>query len=370
MVVPGSCAPAAPSRWRVTASRLLAVLVALLIASTFDVRPAAAQTAPPETRAPVAIEFPRDDGPHAALTEWWYYTGHLQTADGRSYGFEEVFFKAKRGVLSGYAAHAAITDDARRQFTYDQRAVMGGVGVSRPGAGFDLTLGDWSMSGANGDDRIAAAVPGYAFQLTLRSQKRPALHGGSGYIVYGQGLASYYYSRTRLAVAGTLWVDGQASPVTGQAWMDHQWSDIPRVSQAGWDWYSLQLSDNTELMFYSFRDQQDRPVLGIGTQVYKDGSIVVLDQAAVNVRAIGSWQSPHSSATYPSGWIVQIPSLNLSLTLTPTQVDQELDTRKSTLVTYWEGQIVAKGTRGSERVEGYGYVELTGYTRARDGIVP
>ena len=60
--------------------------------------------------APAPIVFPRDDGPHAAPVEWWYFTGHLFTDAGDRYGFEFVVFKAHQGGITGYASHFAITD--------------------------------------------------------------------------------------------------------------------------------------------------------------------------------------------------------------------------------------------------------------------
>jgi predicted secreted hydrolase len=138
------------------------------------------------------------------LTEWWYYTGHLVTGDGLLYGFEQVTFKARRNALAGLAAHVAITDRGRRRFRYDQRAVLDNGSIANVGNGFDLTIGDWSMRGANGIDELAMSIPGYAGSLHLTSQKPAVLHGGDGYFRTGAGAGSYYYSRTRMSVDGTL----------------------------------------------------------------------------------------------------------------------------------------------------------------------
>ena len=48
--------------------------------------PASTPAPPPD---PQPVVFPRDDGPHDRLTEWWYYTGHLRASDGRRLGFED-----------------------------------------------------------------------------------------------------------------------------------------------------------------------------------------------------------------------------------------------------------------------------------------
>ena len=309
--------------------------------------------------APVPVELPRDDGPHDARLEWWYYTGHLLTDDGERYGFEYVVFKGYRGDILGYASHFAITDNAQDRFAYDQR--LGIVPESPPVAkGFDLQVSEWRMSGANGNDRLSAAMAGYAIDLTLQSQKPAVLHDGDGYIDYGSGEASYYYSRTRLSVDGELVVDGQSLPVTGEAWFDHQWGDFSTY-EGGWDWYALQLADDTELMLYVIRAPDGSPLIVDGSFVADDGSLTVLDREDVALTATGSWTSPRSGATYPSGWRIELPSQELTLDVTPSLLDQELDTTQTTGVIYWEGEVTVTGTHAGQLVGGLGYVELTGY---------
>ena len=338
---------------------------ALAFAALFLLLPPRLATATPVATptagdAPVPVAFPRDDGPHDVATEWWYYTGHLFTERGDRYGFELVFFKVVRPSLAGYAAHFAITDNPRGRFRFDQRAA-GPERVSRPGIGFDLTIGDWSMRGANGRDGLEAAMPGYAIDLALEPEKPPALHDGDGYIVYPDGTASYYYSRTRLAVAGTLTVEGIALPVTGEAWMDHQWGDFETYEEGGWDWFALQFADNTELMLYLIRDPTAGVILVDGSLVDADGSLTVLEVEDFAVEELGSWTSPRSGVTYPSGWRIRLPAEQLDVMLTPSQPDQELDTSATTGVTYWEGEVTVEGTRDGEPITGLGYVELTGY---------
>jgi predicted secreted hydrolase len=47
--------------------------------------------------------------------------------------------------------------------------------------------------------------------------------------------------------------------------------------------------------------------------------------------------------------------------LIPRMAEQELTTNRSTQVTYWEGAVEAKGTSQGDRLQGRGYMELTGY---------
>src|SRR5687768_7637340 len=136
-------------------------------------RAAAAYLTP--TPAVEPVRFPEDEAPHDVLTEWWYYTGHLFTPDGARYGFEYVIFQANRANFpTAYAAHFAITDNARGQFHFDERT---GLDARQPAEqGFNLDLNGWTMRGAHGSDELAADMPGYAIDLSLTATKPPALH--------------------------------------------------------------------------------------------------------------------------------------------------------------------------------------------------
>jgi len=307
------------------------------------------------------IEFPRDEAPHDMLTEWWYYTGHLTTAAGDRYGFEFVVFQANRfGFPTGYAAHFAITDGQRQVFAYDQRIST----QSQPTAerGFDLVLGDWEMRGSDGTDALRATMADYGIDLVATATKPAALHNGTGYVSLGDLGNSYYYSRTRMRVDGTLTDHGEAVAVSGEAWMDHQWGNFIPVGSEGWDWFSVQLDDGTDLMLYLVHDATGALLSTYGTTVDLDGTARDLTSDELRVQPTGSWTSPTSGATYPSGWTIAIPARQATLTLTPTIPNQELDTRASTGVIYWEGEVAVSGSWDGAATIGLGYVELTGYS--------
>ena len=219
-----------------------------------------------------------DEAPHDLLTEWWYYTGHLWTADGERYGFEFVVFQANRGVLPPvYAAHFAITDNQTGTFHYTEKTALdASVTVAQ---GFDLRLGDWSMRGASGSDQLSANLPNYAIQFTAQASKPPALHNSVGYVDFGPAGGSYYYSRTRMALSGTLSVQGQPSAVTGEAWMDHQWGNFIAVGAGGWDWYSVQLDDGQDLTLSVIHDADRKIVGAYGTLVDATGVAHPLEAA-------------------------------------------------------------------------------------------
>jgi predicted secreted hydrolase len=61
---------------------------------------------------------------------------------------------------------------------------------------------------------------------------------------------------------------------------------------------------------------------------------------------------------------VSVPGLGIALNLRPLLENQELVTRGSTRVTYWEGAVAIEGSFAAVAVSGEGYVEMTGYDRA------
>ena len=327
---------------------------------------------PSPTAAPLPpVRFPQDEAPHHDLIEWWYYTGHLHGTDAQgytqTYGFELVFFQTLRGQFAPfYAAHFAVSGITRGQFHYDQRAGLEPASVIPPPGstqGFDVTLGGWSARGLNGHDALSATMAGYAIDLSLTGAKPAVLHNGDGIISLGPAGFSYYYSRPLMRVSGTLTDNGQPITVSGQAWMDHQWGNFVSLAGSGWDWYSLQLDNNTEYMLYLIRDQQRRPVSVFGTAVAPDGSASAIPASDIATRALGSWTSPHTGGMYPSGWQVTLAAEHLTLQITPLLRDQELVTGASTGVAYWEGAVAISGSVSGKPIAGEGYVELTGYAQ-------
>jgi predicted secreted hydrolase len=341
------------------------ILMALLLGVACARPPAPLPPAPAPTPTVVPpVRYPADAGAHDALMEWWYYTGHLRAADAHEYGFEFTVFQLRReGAPVGYLAHYAVTDVDGQTFAHQARLVSG-----EPQTGFVLDVGGWRLTSDGTDDTIRAEMepaPGaerpYGLELQLRALKPPALHNG-GYIDYGPPGGSYYYSRTRLAVTGRLRSGAEDwQPVTGVAWMDHQWGNFV-VAGGGWDWYSLQLDDGRELMLYVLRGRDGQTTGVYGTEVAADGGAHELPAGAVQTQATGAWTSPHTGITYPSGWRVTAPSLGLDLVATPKQADQELyfpARTDSSGPVYWEGAVGLEGLDGSPG--GQGYVELTGY---------
>ncbi len=386
----------APLHWLVPA--LLALVLAGCSGPILANAPAERPSVAPPTPAravpadPRPVVLPRDDGPHDRLTEWWYYTGHLAAADGRTFGFEYVVFRAERGGFPvSWASHLAITDESAGLFAYGQRSEIGPQvdhsprdSSGRP-TGFALALlgvdpanpateanTAWTMTGSGGNDTLLAALSpteaaastmpkGLGLQLALAQPVPPALHGRDGWVDFGAAGGSYYYSRTRMTASGVLVVDGERVAVTGTAWFDHQWGDFIAVGGGGWDWFAVELDDGTDLMLSLVRNADGTYPLVYGTLVRPDGTFRPIARDEITVSGLGRWTSARTGTTYPSGWRVRVSGAALDLLVVPTVRDQELDTRATTGVIYWEGSEHVTGTRAGRSVTGRAYVELTGY---------
>ena len=320
------------------------------------------------------VSFPQDEGSHNYLTEWWYYTGHLEAIDAsgthRQYGFELVIFQVSRSNLPLlFPAHFAITDLSRNEFHYDQRSVYTPREQVPEGSvtkGINMRAADWSIQGANGHDHLQASMQNYAIDLNLSGSKPPILHNENGLITYGLGGFSYYYSRTRMAVTGTLTDHNQPLQVTGQAWMDHQWGNFLTLGGGGWDWYSLQFNDNAEMMLYFIRDASGAIISTYAGYIDANGKNTLLPATSLSFTALDHWTSPTTHITYPFGWQVAIndPQVQATLTIQPLLKNQELVANQSTGNTYWEGAVSIQGQHNGQSLRGQGYVELTGYTQS------
>jgi predicted secreted hydrolase len=323
------------------------------------------------------FEFPRDHGSHPEYrTEWWYYTGHLRTASGKRYGFEVTFFrvgitppapKATRWDLQQVMpAHFAITDVSGKSFRYYEKLNRASAFTADAAEGhLDVFNESWrATTTPDGSWKLIAAEGKDAIDLTLRTRKAPAVHGENGVSVkaQGTGYASHYYSMTRLEVTGR--VNGESC--TGQAWMDHEFgSSALREHQQGWDWFSIQLENDAEVMLYIIRRKDGTPdVTSSGSLVTSDGQVIPIRREQMRITPLARWKSKKSGATYPMGWRVELPSFGVSLTLQPLLREQELVTQGSTGITYWEGAVDVSGSFSGVAVRGDGYVEMTGYDRA------
>jgi predicted secreted hydrolase len=339
---------------------------------------------------PCDLRFPEDHGSHPGYrTEWWYYTGNLQSEAGNHYGFQLTFFRRRIIPLESekkwpepasawrtnqiYLAHAAISDLDGQHHLYAQRLGRGALGIAGEFHDNDIVrifLEKWSTQIGPKAHQLKVSSDRFSFDLSLTPVKPPVLHGEKGYSRKGSTpeRASCYYSLTRLETRGHMTLDKKTFVVNGLSWMDHEFSTSPlEPGLVGWDWFSLQLSDNTEIMIYLLRQKDGKPnPASSGTYIRSNGNTKRLYIEDIEVTATAAWNSPNSKAIYPARWRLKIPLLSLDINIVPNLADQEMRTNDSAGVTYWEGSVSARGVQKDRRIDGQGYVELTGYAKALD----
>ncbi|MGD9852647.1 MAG: lipocalin-like domain-containing protein [Nitrospirales bacterium] len=328
--------------------------------------------------------FPRDHGSHEAFqTEWWYFTGHLFTETGRRFGYELTFFRrgvdhpdawknpSSWAIRHLYLAHFALTDESANQFRMAEK--ISRAGIRKAGAQTDnlhVWIDRWSVQAIPGHPRrfhLKAQGEGFGIDLEVESRKPPVVHGVGGVSKKGEraGETSHYYSLTRLSTKGTVRVEEALLSVEGESWMDHEFGSADLAEGlVGWDWFSIQLANDQEIMAYWLREANGEfAPASSGTVVNPDGSSQALTRGEMEMTVEKHWTSSRSGARYPNQWQLRIPSREIVLHLVPRMADQELVTARSTGVTYWEGAVDVTGTWKGHSIEGRGYVELTGYAK-------
>jgi predicted secreted hydrolase len=233
---------------------------------------------------------------------------------------------------------------------------------------YRIWLEDWQVEQIAEDHFVLEAANGEVeMRLELQDVKGPILHGDQGFSQKGSdtGNASYYYSQTRLKTSGEIRIKNMSYSVSGLSWKDHEFSTSAlSEGQVGWDWFSVQLNDKSEVMLFQLRNA-DGSVdhFSGGTYILEDGSTQILTVEDFSIETSGKWRSPHSDAQYPMNWVIRIPEAGIELNLIPYIEDQELNHS----FTYWEGAVFVSGRIGEKEIDGDGYVEMTGYAESMEG---
>jgi predicted secreted hydrolase len=311
--------------------------------------------------------FPADHGAHPDYRiEWWYVTANLKDATGASYGVQWTLFRqAMRpaGRSEGWAnqqiwmGHAALTSASTHRFA--ERFARGGVGQADvEAAPFKAWIDNWQMRSLSldattglGQLQLTASAADFSYSLRLDGNRQVVLQGDGGYSRKSErGQASYYYSQPYLQVSGSIVLDGKTIEVTGQAWIDREWSSQPLASdQTGWDWFSLHLDSGEKLMLFRLR-HADGEHFFAGNWIGVDGQSVPLDPHDIIMTPTAVTNIDHRAV--PTAWKISIPSRKLEIASASLNPRSWMDTHFK----YWEGPISVNGSH-----TGVGYLEMTGY---------
>lgn len=331
-----------------------------------------------EASEQINFVFPPDHAAHPEFkTEWWYFTGNIINDRGENFGYQLTIFRnatspVKPEISSDfltnqiYSGHFAISDIKQEKFYHSEIIEREFYPFAYSDtAGSFVTAGGWKIkfnSESNGELReilLSASDSIKSINFILLPSKKPVFHGDRGLSPksYKPGNASYYYSFTKLKTSGTMTINGITHQISGSSWMDREWSSgALDKDQKGWDWFSIQLVDSTEIMFFRLRDFSGNTNFAKGTFVFKEGTTRLLKNEDVTLEATSNWKNS-DGILYPSSWVLRVPSIDLELNINTAIPNQEL----KTFVNYYEGAIIITGEKSGISISGKGYVELTGY---------
>ena len=334
-------------------------------------------------------KFPRDFYSHDNFRiEWWYYTGNLKSEDeSRFFGYQLTFFRVAldgKNQISNpsqwkvdhiYFAHMTLTDITGEKFHYFERISRKGIGNAGADSNRLMVWNeDWFLTDKNNAHNLKAVELGTGIDLRLVPVKGVVVHGKNGISRKGseQGNASHYFSYTHMKTTGTVFLKGRSFKVFGTSWMDREYSSNQlNKNLSGWDWFSIKLDNNVELMLYQLRRKTgEADPYSSGSIVLSDGRSRHIKKGDFTITPMGKWTSKKSNITYPAGWIIELPDSDTELTLLPDLPDQELYNLRSIYTSYWEGSVSIKGTVSGKKIKGKGYVELVGYGKALEQALP
>ena len=324
---------------------------------------------------PRAFRFPQDHAAHPGFrNEWWYIIGNLTDELDNHYGYQVTLFRialspkppasnSSWATNQVWMAHVALTDVNANRHIHEERLARGALGLAGQNEQpFRVWLEDWQILGTQQGAfpwRINVSAKEFALHLELMSHKPAVLQGDRGLSQKSSevGNASYYYSFTRLQTQGEIRKRGQPIKVSGWSWLDREWSTSALgADQAGWDWFSLQLKNQHELMFYRLRKKNgETDIHSAGKWVLPDGSTHSLSYDDVTLQPLRYWTSD-SGRRYPVSWTMYIPGIQQHFKIEALIDDQEMATR----IYYWEGAVKVTSVITNDLL-GYGYLEMTAY---------
>ncbi|MCU7836274.1 MAG: carotenoid 1,2-hydratase [gamma proteobacterium symbiont of Taylorina sp.] len=353
------------------------------------------QTAVQENRFKQALEprlfqFPQDHLAHQAYkTEWWYFSGNISTDSlnksykSRKFAYQFTLFRfalqpeklsrenSQWRSSNIYMAHVALTDFENQQFYQQERFSRDGLslaGVGKNDHGFlQFWLNDWQLTSLLSDQlfplKLTVNNKQFALNLHLEVIKPLVLQGEQGLSQKSSQQASYYYSYTRLASKGDIRIGKKVYEVSGESWLDREWSTSSLgEDQQGWDWFALHLDDGSDLMLYQMRKKDAlKDIYSSGILVDSKGKSEVLQAQQFQLRVDEFWRSPVSHIRYPVKWEILIPEKNIILTVSTAMKQQEWSKAGGFSFNYWEGGIEVKGIKNQQPILGKGYLEMTGY---------
>lgn len=319
------------------------------------------------------VRLPKDDGFLSDQeVQWWYWTGHLngkcrETGEMRKFGFEVVFFAFDSWIFfKNQLAQAAVSDITDGTYHYREEVRYLSLPKKLKNK-FNLIMSEEekvaiSAVGEGGKDRLTAEVDDYKFDLQLDSIAPPVIRYDGKAHEYQFGGYTYYYSREKMKTTGTMQIADKTYDIEGISWFDRQYGDLYFAIFKGWQWFAVSMNDGRTVMLYDFLGENEDEKYG---SVVNDDKYIQLWKNDFKVHVMGSWKSPDTGITYPSGWKVELKDKKGNIIeefiVEPLLKDQELHAKHIFWIgpEYWEGDCSV--TNMSGEVIGKAYVELNGF---------
>jgi predicted secreted hydrolase len=297
----------------------------------------------------VAVSLPEDDGPHQVAMESWHFNGHLKSDSGDFYSFYHTVFVVNN-LVSHTISHASLNAHQTGKYFIAQRKTVGNQSNATENR-FEFIQENWLMAGGNGDDQLKVSTEDFSFDLSTVATRAPMFHGDNGIISSDIVGDSFYYSRARMAVSGTVIIGETVEKVTGIAWFDHQWGDFS-VGVLSNDWLNLQLNDGSDVMIYQLRDKYNKSIRFVGS-ISQNGITETLLETDFTFTPGEKWTSSKSNITYPISWAIDIPKKNINITIQGIRKNNEFDATLTSYNLYWKGPVKVQGSH-----TGLGFMEL------------
>ena len=297
----------------------------------------------------VTVSLPEDDGPHQVAIESWHFNGHLKADSGNFYSFYHTV-SVVNNLVSHTISHVSLNDHQTGEHFTAQRKTVGDLSISTENH-FEFFQDDWFMGGGNGNDRLKVSTEDFSFDLSAVGTRAPMFHGKKGTISLDIAGDSYYYTRARMAISGTIIIGETIEKVTGISWFDHQWGDFS-IGLLSKDWLGLQLNDGSDVMIYQLRDKSNRPIRYVGS-ISQNGITETLLETDFTFTPVKKWTSSKSNITYPVVWAIDIPKKNINITIQGINKNNEFDATLTSYNIYWKGPVKVQGSH-----TGLGFMEL------------
>ena len=312
----------------------------------------------------IKVQLPQDMGAHPEYRlEWWYLTANLRSPDGERFGVQWTLFR--NGIQPGpyaddqpgwhrneiWLAHAALSRPNDHRFA--DRAARGGTGQAGVTAQpFSAWIDHWKLESVN-DNTWALRVDGagFRYRLEIAPVLPPVLNGDGGFSAKSaEGGGSMYFSYPLKITGGDIEVDGEKFSVSGQGWLDREWSSqYLRSDQEGWDWMALHLEDGRHLMVFRVRGEED---FYSATLVSEEGRSQSLSMGEFSLEPM-EYRSTRLGDV-PVAWQLGVPAAAIKLQIQSWPGDYW----NPGAMRYWEGPVTVSGSH-----RGQGYLEMTGYER-------